>query len=50
MNGDGCLEAHEVGEALRSRDIKITDEQVQMFIDGTFIDKIKLLLSLLIVS
>lgn len=33
-NGDGCLEAHEVGEALRSRSVDITDEQVAMFIDA----------------
>jgi hypothetical protein len=33
-NKDGSLEAHEVGEALRSRNVKITDDQVAMFIDG----------------
>lgn len=31
---DGWLTAAEVGKALRSRDVKITDDQVQMFIDG----------------
>jgi Ca2+-binding EF-hand superfamily protein len=34
VDKDGCLAAHEVGEALRSRDVQITDDQVQMFIDG----------------
>lgn len=33
-NGDGYLTAVEVAEALRSRDVHITDEQVQMFIDA----------------
>lgn len=34
VNSDGCLEAHEVGEALRSRNVAISDDQVAMFIDG----------------
>jgi len=34
IDRDGCLTAAEVGKALRSRDVKITDDQVQMFIDG----------------
>ena len=33
-DGDGFLTAAEIGKALRSRDVKITDEQVEMFIDG----------------
>lgn len=33
-DGDGVLSAPEVGSALRSRNVDITDEQVQMFIDG----------------
>lgn len=32
-DNDGCLTASEVGEALRSRNVQILDEQVQMFID-----------------
>lgn len=33
-NNDGCLTASEVGQALRSRDVHVTDEQVEMFIDA----------------
>lgn len=32
-DGDGSLSAHEVAEALRSRDVRITDEEAAMFID-----------------
>jgi hypothetical protein len=42
-NKDGSLEAHEVGEALRSRNVKISDEQVAMFIDGENKNYLKLL-------
>jgi len=33
VDKDGCLSAHEIGQALRSRDVRISDEQVDMFID-----------------
>jgi hypothetical protein len=34
VDKDGSLSAAKVGRALRSRDVNITDEQVQMFIDS----------------
>lgn len=37
VNHDEYLEAHEVGEALRSRNVNISDDQVAMFIDGKII-------------
>lgn len=35
-NGDGELSAEEMGMALRSRDVNITNEQVEMFMHGGF--------------
>jgi len=38
-DGDGNLSSSEVGDALRSRGVEITNEQVDMFIDGAFLCK-----------
>lgn len=35
-DSDGHLEPKELAAALRSRNVIITDEQAQMFIDGEF--------------
>lgn len=43
-DGDGELTSSEVGDALRSRGVEITNEQVEMFIDATSLehsDKVK---------
>ena len=33
-DGDGHITAHEVAAALRSRNVNISDEQAEMFVDG----------------